>query len=133
MLFQPESPRWLVEHQQYDRAARTLAFVARTSVDDETVQATLEEIKSDFEGKQKLSLLSQFALMGESRSIALRCFIPSLVMFFQQWTGTNAINYFSPQIFASLGISGTTSGLFATGTSTTCTGCCVNEYSGGFY
>ncbi|PBL03420.1 general substrate transporter [Armillaria gallica] len=115
MLFQPESPRWLVEHQHYDRAARTLAFVARTSVDDETVQATLEEIKSDFEGKQKLSLLSQFALMGESRSIALRCFIPSLIMFFQQWTGTNAINYFSPQIFASLGISGTTSGLFATG------------------
>ncbi|KAK0236086.1 general substrate transporter [Armillaria nabsnona] len=115
MLFQPESPRWLVEHQQYDRAARTLAFVARTSVDDETVQATLEEIKSDFEGKQKLPLLSQFALMGESRSIALRCFIPSLVMFFQQWTGTNAINYFSPQIFASLGITGTTSGLFATG------------------
>jgi hypothetical protein len=36
-------------------------------------------------------------------------------MFFQQWTGTNAINYFSPQIFAGLGISGTTSGLFATG------------------
>ncbi|KAK0446276.1 general substrate transporter [Armillaria borealis] len=125
MLFQPESPRWLVEHQQYDRAARTLAFVARTSVEDETVQATLAEIKSDFEGKQKLPLLNQFVLMGESRSIALRCFIPSLVMFFQQWTGTNAINYFSPQIFASLGISGTTSGLFATGTSTTCTGCCV--------
>jgi len=38
-----------------------------------------------------------------------------IVMFCQQWTGTNAINYFSPQIFASLGISGTTSGLLATG------------------
>ncbi|KAG7451324.1 general substrate transporter [Guyanagaster necrorhizus] len=115
ILFQPESPRWLVEHRQYDRAARTLAFVARKSVEDESVQETLDEIKSDFEGKQKLPLQSQFLLMGESRSTALRCFIPSLVMFFQQWTGTNAINYFSPQIFASLGISGTTSGLFATG------------------
>ncbi|KAF5314815.1 hypothetical protein D9758_018711 [Tetrapyrgos nigripes] len=36
-------------------------------------------------------------------------------MFFQQWTGTNAINYFSPQIFAGLGVTGTTGTLFATG------------------
>lgn len=32
-----------------------------------------------------------------------------------QWTGTNAVNYFSPQIFESLGIKGTTATLFATG------------------
>jgi len=115
MLFQPESPRWLVEHEQYDRAAQTLAYVARTSVDDEAVIVTLNNIKADFVGKHKLSTWAQFKKMGESRSIALRCFIPSLLMFFQQWTGTNAINYFSPQIFADLGISGTTSGLFATG------------------
>ncbi|KAF9041024.1 sugar transporter [Hymenopellis radicata] len=115
MCFQPESPRWLVEHKQYDRAAKTLAFVARTTPDDPVVQQTLQEIKADFEGKQELLVLRQFALMGESRAIALRCFIPSLAMFWQQWTGTNAINYFSPQIFASLGITGTNSGLFATG------------------
>jgi sugar porter (SP) family MFS transporter len=115
MLPQPESPRWLVEHEQYDRAAKTLAYVARKSVDDEAVICTLNEIKADFVGKHKLSAWAQFKKMGESRSTALRCFIPSLVMFFQQWTGTNAINYFSPQIFAGLGISSTTSGLFATG------------------
>jgi sugar porter (SP) family MFS transporter len=115
MFFQPESPRWLVEHEQYDRAAQTLAYVARKSVDDEAVIVTLDEIKADFVGKHKLSTWAQFKKMGESRSTALRCFIPSLVMFFQQWTGTNAINYFSPQIFAGLGISSTTSGLFATG------------------
>ena len=115
ILFQPESPRWLVEHEQYDRAAKTLAYVARKNVDDEAVIFTLNEIKADFVGKHKLSTWAQFKKMGESRSTALRCFIPSLVMFFQQWTGTNAINYFSPQIFAGLGISSTTSGLFATG------------------
>ncbi|KAJ6623978.1 general substrate transporter [Mycena sp. CBHHK59/15] len=113
--FQPESPRYLVEHEQYDRAARSLAFVARTCPDDKAVLATIEEIKADFVGKNKLSILQQIVRMGESRAIALRCAIPSLVMFFQQWTGTNAINYFSPQIFASLGINGTTAGLLATG------------------
>ncbi|KIY43911.1 general substrate transporter [Fistulina hepatica ATCC 64428] len=115
MLFQPESPRFLVEHQQYHEAARVLAFVTRKSVDDEAVVETLEEIKADFEGRGKLSIVEQVKHFGESRATALRCFIPSLVMFFQQWTGTNAINYFSPSIFESLGISGTTSGLFATG------------------
>lgn len=115
MLFQPESPRWLVEHEQYDRAAQTLAYVARTTVDDPAVLLTLDEIKADYVGKHKTSMWTQFKKMGESKTTALRCFIPSLVMFFQQWTGTNAINYFSPQIFAGLGITGTTSGLFATG------------------
>ncbi|KAH7913229.1 general substrate transporter [Hygrophoropsis aurantiaca] len=115
MLPQPESPRWLVEKERYDEAAKTLAYVARKSIDDPAVILTLDEIKADFVGKQQIPILTQFRMMGESYQTALRCFIPSLVMFFQQWTGTNAINYFSPQIFAGLGISSTNSSLFATG------------------
>ncbi|KAJ6513054.1 general substrate transporter [Mycena sanguinolenta] len=113
--FQPESPRFLVERGDYAGAARSLAFVARAAPDDKAVLATVEEIKADFAGRTRLGVWAQILGMFESRTIALRCLIPSLVMFFQQWTGTNAINYFSPQIFASLGISGTTSGLLATG------------------
>lgn len=115
MVWQPESPRWLVEHGHYDRAARSLARASGARPDDESVLATIEEIKADFDGKEKTPIFRQLRLMGESRTTAIRCFIPSLVMFFQQATGTNAINYFSPTIFANLGISSTTSGLFATG------------------
>ncbi|THU84179.1 general substrate transporter [Dendrothele bispora CBS 962.96] len=115
MLFQPETPRWLVEHGRIDEAASVLAYVARTTPSDPAVQATIEEVKAEFKEKHELPLWRQFVGMGESWPIAHRCFIPSLVMFFQQWTGTNAINYFSPQIFQGLGISGTTSTLFATG------------------
>ncbi|KAF7312466.1 MFS domain-containing protein [Mycena indigotica] len=113
--WQPESPRFLVEHGRLDQAARSLAYVARTKVDDQTVLDTVQEIRADFEGRKELGILQQIRHFGDSRAIALRCFIPSLVMFFQQATGTNAINYFSPQIFASLGITGTKSGLLATG------------------
>lgn len=84
MLFQPESPRWLVEHHRYDEAARSLAYVGRTTVDDKAILLTIEEIKADFAGKHHMSMMKQLAGMAESRSIALRCFIPSLVMFFQQ-------------------------------------------------
>lgn len=102
MSFQPESPRWLVEHGNYDQAARSLAFAAGSQPQDGSIQDTLEEIKADFEGKEQMPLLKQII-------------IPSLVMFWQQATGTNATNYFSPAVHASLGVSGTTSGLFATG------------------
>ena len=36
-------------------------------------------------------------------------------MFFQQWTGVNAILYYAPAIFESLGLTGNTIGLLATG------------------
>ncbi|KAJ7170721.1 general substrate transporter [Mycena crocata] len=38
-----------------------------------------------------------------------------LVMFFQQWTGINAILYYAPSIFVQLGLTGNTIGLLATG------------------
>ncbi|KAL1705351.1 general substrate transporter [Schizophyllum commune] len=115
MCFQPETPRWLVEHGDFDRAGRALAYVSSKSVDDESVRVTLDEIKADFEGKDRLNMWQQLKGMAESRPIMLRSLIPSLVLFFQQWTGTNTINYFSPEIFEGLGITGETSGLFATG------------------
>ena len=115
MYFQPESPRWLVEHGHITRAANSLSRAYGMPPDNESIVAILEDIRADFEGKERLPLRKQFLMMGESRTTALRCFIPSLVMFWQQATGTNAINYFSPRIFANLGVSGSTSGLLATG------------------
>ena len=47
MSFQPESPRWLVEHGKFDKAARSLAFGSGAKPSDESVQYTLEEIKAE--------------------------------------------------------------------------------------
>lgn len=38
-----------------------------------------------------------------------------MLQFWQQWSGTNSINYYSQQIFKSIGLSGTSAELFATG------------------
>lgn len=84
MLFQPESPRWLVEHQQYEQAAIVLGRNTGKTSDNPRVLETLEEIKKDFLGQDKLSIIQQVVRFGESRPIALRCFIAPLVAFFQQ-------------------------------------------------
>ncbi|KIJ62868.1 hypothetical protein HYDPIDRAFT_135316 [Hydnomerulius pinastri MD-312] len=115
MLFQPESPRWLVERGRYEDAALSLSHIARQPPSSPAVQLTLSEIRADFVGKHKLSMFAQIKRMGENRITIIRCLIPSLLTFFQQWSGTNALNYYSPQIFASLGFSSTTATLLATG------------------
>ncbi|KAG1737128.1 general substrate transporter [Suillus paluster] len=114
MLFQPESPRWLVERGRYEEAAAVLAYIARKDPSDDAVVLTLSEIRADFVGRHNLSLLAQIRKMGESKTIALRCIIPSLAILFQQWCGSFAINFYTPQIFASLGLSPTLT-LFTTG------------------
>jgi sugar porter (SP) family MFS transporter len=49
------------------------------------------------------------------RSLLFRVAVGSLTMFFQQWTGINAILYYAPTIFKELGLEGNANSLLATG------------------
>ncbi|KAG2114854.1 general substrate transporter [Suillus clintonianus] len=115
MLFQPESPRWLVERGRYEEAAAALAYIARKDQGDDAVVLTLSEIHANLVGRDNRSVLTQIRLMGESKTTAIRCIIPFIVITFQNWSGANAINYYTPQIFASIGLSSTSLTLLATG------------------
>src|SRR6186713_2251092 len=44
-----------------------------------------------------------------------RVIVATVTMFFQQWTGINAVLYYAPQIFQGLGLSSQTVSLLATG------------------
>ena len=44
-----------------------------------------------------------------------RVIVATVTMFFQQWTGINAVLYYAPSIFAGLGLSSQTVSLLATG------------------
>lgn len=50
-----------------------------------------------------------------SQDLLWRVTVGSLIMFFQQWTGVNAILYYAPSVFKSLGLTGNTLSLLATG------------------
>ncbi|KAF8753366.1 Permeases of the major facilitator superfamily [Rhizoctonia solani] len=115
MLTQPESPRYLVQRGRIEEAAHSLGRLRGRPADDPAVRGVLSEIIADFEGRAHLNLWQQCKASFKDATTFYRVFISIILMFFQQWTGTNAINIYSPQIFASLGITGTSSGLFATG------------------
>ena len=61
---------------------------------------------------------SQFVAIGslfKSKPMFRRVIVATVTMFFQQWTGINAILYYAPQIFKALGLDDNTVGLLATG------------------
>ncbi|PQE22026.1 quinate permease protein [Rutstroemia sp. NJR-2017a BBW] len=115
LLFQNESPRWLVEKDRHEEALAALSRVRRKSPTDPSLVQEYREIVADFEGKERLTLIQQMRLTISSKPAFYAVSMAAILQFWQQWTGTNSINYYSPQIFSSIGLTGTSNGLFATG------------------
>ena len=67
---------------------------------------------------KRLTDCSQFVAIGslfKSKSMFKRVIVATVTMFFQQWTGINAVLYYAPQIFNKLGLSSNAVSLLATG------------------
>lgn len=119
MFFCNESPRWLARKDRWDEASRILSTVRQLPASHPYVAGELSEIQEQLEHERRLIGDAGFKdLMREMWTIPgnrKRALISVGLMICQQMTGTNAINYYAPQIFKNLGLNGTESGLFATG------------------
>ncbi|KAJ6186806.1 hypothetical protein N7519_008107 [Penicillium mononematosum] len=129
----PFSPRWLVKRGRVQEALATLSYLRNLPEDHELIQAELKEIEAErlFE---KRSFAKSFPNLAakEQGSVLVREFaqyyqifrtwdnfkrvaIAWLIMFFQQWSGIDAIIYYASTVFQSLGLTGGTQALLATG------------------
>ncbi|KAK4574343.1 hypothetical protein LTR86_002105 [Recurvomyces mirabilis] len=133
ILFMPFSPRWLVHHGREAEARKTLASLRGLSADHELIELEYMEIRAQsmFEkrtvaehfphladGSAMSTIKLQFVAIGslfKSKPMLRRVALATITMFFQQWTGINAILYYAPQIFKGLGLSSTSTSLLATG------------------
>lgn len=127
MFVLPYSPRWLVSKNRDDEAIRALATLRRLPIDNEEIHDEYALIKADVlfektalpEHLKHLSGPARF--FGEYWNILTtwshfkRVFIGSAVMFFQQFSGCNALIYYAPTIFGQLGLDSNTTSLLATG------------------
>lgn len=131
----PFSPRWLVHHGREEEARRVIAMLhgGRSDALDEVVELEFLEIKAQsmFEKRtvaEKFPHLSeltawntiklQFVAIGslfQSMPMFRRVIVATVTMYFQQWTGINAVLYYAPTIFKQLGMSSNTTSLLATG------------------
>lgn len=90
LLFQNESPRWLVEKRNVLEARRALSRVRAKTQDDPVLLQELQEIIEDFRQNEQISLSQQLNMIVSSRPIFYRFSMAIILMFWQQWTGENS-------------------------------------------
>ncbi|GAB1192804.1 hypothetical protein APSETT444_002001 [Aspergillus pseudonomiae] len=131
--FMPFSPRWLVKKDRDEEALATLAWIRKLPQDHELVQMEFLEMKAEalFE-KRAFAKATPWLAERENKSVWMsqiaqyaNCFRTMgnfkrvctawLVMFFQQWSGVDAIIYYASNVFVSLGLTSGTVALLATG------------------
>ncbi|THU85877.1 general substrate transporter [Dendrothele bispora CBS 962.96] len=115
LLTVKESPRWLASKGRSEEALHNLAYLRRASVDSESVLHEMAEIEAVVrEEKEARSGLGwREAFFGKGNFI--RFVIAFVIFLLQQWSGQNSVNYYAPQIFASIGYVGTRNSLLASG------------------
>ncbi|CAA7266660.1 unnamed protein product [Cyclocybe aegerita] len=115
LLTVKESPRFLASVGKNKEALCTLAYLRREPIDSEEVLAEMAEIEAaieeECEARRDLGLKEAFLGKGN----LVRFVIAFVIFFFQQWTGQNSVNYYAPQIFASIGFAARKSSLLASG------------------
>ncbi|KAL8710835.1 MAG: hypothetical protein Q9220_004638 [cf. Caloplaca sp. 1 TL-2023] len=133
ILFMPFSPRWLVHHGRESEARKVLSSLRNLAQDHPLIELEFLEIKAQsvFEKRNTaekwphlvaLTPLNtfklQFVAIGSlftTKAMFRRVVVATVTMFFQQFTGINAVLYYAPSIFEALGTSSNTTSLLATG------------------
>ncbi|XP_047145277.1 solute carrier family 2, facilitated glucose transporter member 8 [Hydra vulgaris] len=95
MIFMPETPRWLITHNQRQKALQNLIWLRGSLYD---VEKECNEMETNL-GKQENSSLKDIRRMGLFRLLLVGGFL----MFFQQFCGINAVLFFNAKIFSSAG------------------------------
>lgn len=118
-FFCVESPRWLFSKNRTDRATKALCWVRNLPAEHPYIVQEIAEIQASITHELEVSggkrsnmqLLKELSAPGMRWRVIMSC----LLMLLQNLTGINAINYYSPTILRSIGFTGTSVGLLATG------------------
>ncbi|RGP66753.1 mfs quinate transporter [Fusarium sporotrichioides] len=118
MMFANESPRFLA--QKYpNKALLVLSKLRGLPQDHPYIVEEMENISLQLEEERSLAANnSGWTLVKEAftvKSYRRRTFLCITLMMWSNLTGTNAMTYYSPTIFKSVGLSSSSAGLFATG------------------
>ena len=115
LLFVRESPRWLASRGRMHDAQTNLAYLRREPFESDSVRHELAEIEAaieeEIEARKGFGLKEAFFGKGNF----VRFVIAFVIFFLQQWAGQNSVNYYAPQIFTSIGYTGTSNSLLASG------------------
>ncbi|KAF4534987.1 Quinate permease protein [Lasiodiplodia theobromae] len=119
ILWCPETPRWHAKQDRWDKAREILADIRNLPPDHPFIQEELQDVQDQIAISRlppgEHHTVKYYARRMWQKGTRNRIGIGLLLMAFQNLTGVNIITYYSPRIFETLGLTGTSTKLFATG------------------
>ncbi|KAF1959621.1 quinate permease [Byssothecium circinans] len=116
-IWMKESPRWLFTKGKREQAMKNLCWIRNLPADDiylvEEVAAIDAQIEHD-----RIHVGPGFwkpFIALKQKKVLWRFFLGGMLFLWQNGSGINAINYYSPTVFKSIGITGTSTGFLTTG------------------
>lgn len=113
----PESPRWLFANGKREEAMKVLCWMRNLEPTDQYIVEEVSYIDADLEryAREVGKGFWKPFLSLKQRKVQWRFFLGSMLFLWQNGSGINAINYYSPTVFKSIGITGTNTGFLTTG------------------
>ncbi|KAK9437019.1 Quinate permease [Metarhizium brunneum] len=116
-FFIPESPRWLFSKGKRDQAMKVLCWMRQLQPTDIYIVEEVSYIDEETERYRRevgAGFWKPFLALKQKRT-QWRFLLGALLFVFQNGSGINAINYYSPTVFRSIGITGTNTSFLTTG------------------
>ncbi|EPQ32015.1 uncharacterized protein PFL1_00213 [Pseudozyma flocculosa PF-1] len=118
MTFQSESPRWLIKKGKDDKAREVLARLRDLPASHAYLSYEIESVRDQIHAE--LGPAGQLSLWGKLKECVapenrVRLGLGVALMWLQNLSGINALNYFSNTLIKSIGFTGTSVSLLATG------------------
>ncbi|SCV04285.1 LAME_0H17238g1_1 [Lachancea meyersii CBS 8951] len=114
-----ESPRWLFQVNRDEEAIRNLCFLRNLPVENGYMVWEINSIRDSIEtqnaqiGPGMLDPAKE--VFVRNRKYARRLVISAMLLVIPNFMGIQSINYYSPKIFANIGVKGTNATLFSSG------------------
>ena len=113
-----ESPRWLLSNGRREQAISNLCWIRQLAADDLYIVEEVAFLDAALEAQQAVigsGFWTPFKALASNRKVQWRFFLGGMLFLWQNGSGINAINYYSPTVFASIGITGTNTSFLTTG------------------
>ncbi|KAM5341262.1 hypothetical protein ACJ41O_015371 [Fusarium nematophilum] len=107
ILWMRESPRWLFLNNHRKQAMDNLCWIRQLNPTDIYITEEIAAIDQALEAQKAvggIGLWKPFQALAKRPNMMYRLFLGCMLFFWQNGSGINAINYYSPTIFSSIGV-----------------------------